>query len=165
MVSDPYASLLASWLNHRGHCQCGWEGKRRWLRGSAVLDVLDHCSETGHVPVSLPFQSRQHSSAAGRTSVRSTCRNCQCRGGDSLPSPRDCAEPRRDPIAGDWPPVTPASSRTQVANRSQGTRPRGVLPPRLATAVAEIGSQTAAVRRRPGLPIPATMEHGRYRRN
>lgn len=40
-------------------------------RGSAVLDVLDHCAETGHIPVSLPFQSRHHSSVAGQTSVRS----------------------------------------------------------------------------------------------
>jgi hypothetical protein len=48
------AYLLGSAFSHRGHCQCGWQGKRRWLRGNAVLDVLDHCVDTGHVPVSIP---------------------------------------------------------------------------------------------------------------
>jgi hypothetical protein len=57
MDNDVYASLLGSWLNHRGHCDCGWEGKRRWLRGSAVLDVMDHCAETGHIPVSYRSQA------------------------------------------------------------------------------------------------------------
>jgi hypothetical protein len=54
MESEQFAYLLASWLNHRGRCQCAWQGKRRWLRGSAVLDVLDRCAHTGHVPTSLP---------------------------------------------------------------------------------------------------------------
>jgi hypothetical protein len=53
-MEDLHAYLLASSLNNRGHCQCGWAGKRRWLRGSAVLDVLDHCAGTGHVPVAIP---------------------------------------------------------------------------------------------------------------
>jgi hypothetical protein len=47
------ALLTGRWdtpLNHRGYCQCGWESKRRWLRSSAVLDVLDHCELTGHEP-------------------------------------------------------------------------------------------------------------------
>jgi len=76
MESEPYASLQTSLLNHRGHCHCGWEGRRRWLRGSAVLDVMDHCAETGHVPVSLPFQQRLHSSVAGRAPAGATCLDC-----------------------------------------------------------------------------------------
>jgi hypothetical protein len=53
-MDKPSAYLLGSPLNHRAYCQCGWTGKRRWLRGSAVLDVLDHCGESGHTPASIP---------------------------------------------------------------------------------------------------------------
>jgi hypothetical protein len=53
-VGRPVAYLLQSWFNNRGVCQCGWQGKRRWLRGNAVLDVVAHCQSTQHVPVGLP---------------------------------------------------------------------------------------------------------------
>lgn len=48
------AYVLVSWLNNRAQCQCGWNGKRRTFRGSAVLDVLMHCSDTGHSPQGIP---------------------------------------------------------------------------------------------------------------
>ncbi|AQA01209.1 hypothetical protein BVC93_00860 [Mycobacterium sp. MS1601] len=54
IMGEPMAYLLQEWLNNTGNCQCGWSGKRRWLRGSAVLDVLQHCMDTGHTPVGLP---------------------------------------------------------------------------------------------------------------
>lgn len=50
-MDDLGAYLLQDWLNNRAHCQCGWAGKRRWLRAGAVLDVLMHCAETSHMPV------------------------------------------------------------------------------------------------------------------
>jgi hypothetical protein len=53
-MSQPVAYLLQSWFNNRGACQCGWQGKRRWLRGPAVLDVVRHCQTTSHLPVGLP---------------------------------------------------------------------------------------------------------------
>lgn len=37
-------------MNHQGRCECGWSGKRRYIRGSAVLDVLDHIAATRHIP-------------------------------------------------------------------------------------------------------------------
>lgn len=49
-MAELCAYLLVSWLNNRGQCQCGWTGRRRLLRGSAVVDVLTHCAHTGHVP-------------------------------------------------------------------------------------------------------------------
>jgi hypothetical protein len=52
-MGEPQAYLLVSWLNNRARCQCGYEGKRRWLRGRAVLDVVEHCQEFGHMPVGL----------------------------------------------------------------------------------------------------------------
>lgn len=54
MVEKPSTYLVSRRLTHRACCQCGWMGKRRWIRGSAVYDVLAHCSETGHVPDSMP---------------------------------------------------------------------------------------------------------------
>ncbi len=63
---EPSAYLLASWLNNRGYCQCGWAGKRRLLHGSAVLDVLDHCAGTGHVPTSIPPITFGHSRSRSR---------------------------------------------------------------------------------------------------
>lgn len=63
-VSTPVAYLLQSWLNNRGACQCGWQGKRRWFRGAAVVDVIEHCQTTSHVPVGLPPVSAVRSIAA-----------------------------------------------------------------------------------------------------
>lgn len=48
------AYVVVSWLNNRARCQCGYEGKRRWFRGNAVLDVIEHCQHTKHKPVGLP---------------------------------------------------------------------------------------------------------------
>jgi len=53
-VAELCAFVLVSRLNNRAQCQCGWSGKRRLLRGSAVLDVLTHCTVTGHAPQGVP---------------------------------------------------------------------------------------------------------------
>lgn len=53
-MTGPQAYLVASWLNNRAQCQCGYEGKRRWFRGNAVIDVIEHCQVTKHKPVGLP---------------------------------------------------------------------------------------------------------------
>lgn len=47
------ATVLAAWLNNRGQCQCGFFGKRRLLRSSAVADVVAHCQEFGHTPIGV----------------------------------------------------------------------------------------------------------------
>ncbi|TFV58204.1 hypothetical protein E4P42_12605 [Mycobacterium sp. PS03-16] len=53
-MSEHHAYLLVNWLNNQARCQCGYEGKRRWFRGLAVNDVLEHSTQTGHMPVGLP---------------------------------------------------------------------------------------------------------------
>jgi hypothetical protein len=53
-MAESAAYVLLSWLQNQGRCQCGWRGKRRWFRGRAVVDVLGHCGQTGHMPVGLP---------------------------------------------------------------------------------------------------------------
>jgi hypothetical protein len=53
-MEAPSAYVLVSWLNNRAACQCGFHGKRRLFRGSAVLDVMTHCQTTGHTPVGWP---------------------------------------------------------------------------------------------------------------
>ncbi|MGE2715272.1 hypothetical protein ACQI4L_14540 [Mycolicibacterium litorale] len=57
-MSGPQAYLVTSWFNNRGRCQCGFQGKRRWFRGNAVLDVVEHCQVTKHKPVGLPAISQ-----------------------------------------------------------------------------------------------------------
>lgn len=52
-VEESRAYLVTSWLNNQAHCQCGYQGKRRWFRGNAVLDVIEHCATTKHKPVGL----------------------------------------------------------------------------------------------------------------
>jgi hypothetical protein len=61
-MAETTAYVLLSWLQNQGRCQCGWHGKRRWFRGSAVVDVLNHCGQTGHLPVGLPPAKRLISS-------------------------------------------------------------------------------------------------------
>jgi hypothetical protein len=53
-MGENHAYLVVSWLNNRAHCQCGYQGKRRWFRGLALNDVIEHCQEFGHMPVGLP---------------------------------------------------------------------------------------------------------------
>ncbi|KUI39180.1 hypothetical protein [Mycobacterium sp. GA-2829] len=53
------AYMITSWLNNRAQCQCGYEGKRRWFRGNAVIDVIEHCQLTKHKPVGLPARKSQ----------------------------------------------------------------------------------------------------------
>lgn len=53
-MDGAHAYLVTSWLNNRARCQCGYEGKRRWFRGNAVIDVVEHCQATKHKPVGLP---------------------------------------------------------------------------------------------------------------
>ena len=53
-MADFVAYLLVAWLRNQGRCQCGWIGKHRLLRGSAVVDILSHCADTGHVPHGTP---------------------------------------------------------------------------------------------------------------
>lgn len=67
-MGNQQAYLLAGWLNNRAVCECGWSGKRRLLHGSAVLDVLDHCAEFGHIPTSIPPTIRRPRRGATTTS-------------------------------------------------------------------------------------------------
>lgn len=57
-MGEPRAYVLVTWLNNRGHCQCGWQGKRRLFRGAAVLDVIGHGVETRHMPVGELIRQR-----------------------------------------------------------------------------------------------------------
>lgn len=50
-MADRNAYILTTSLTSQAHCQCGWAGKRRLFRGRAVLDVVEHCQEFGHMPV------------------------------------------------------------------------------------------------------------------
>jgi hypothetical protein len=34
-------------------CDCGWQGKRRWFRGVAVVDAHLHSAETDHLPLGV----------------------------------------------------------------------------------------------------------------
>ncbi|MCW2529330.1 MAG: hypothetical protein JWM76_4190 [Pseudonocardiales bacterium] len=54
MTEDVHGYLVQDWLNNQARCQCGWTGQRRFLRGGAVLDVFQHSSETGHLPIGAP---------------------------------------------------------------------------------------------------------------
>jgi len=37
-------------FRHRAQCECGWQGKMRWLRASAVVDAGLHAAQTNHFP-------------------------------------------------------------------------------------------------------------------
>jgi len=37
-------------LTSEAHCDCGWTGRRRLLRGLAIHDALVHCWVTGCTP-------------------------------------------------------------------------------------------------------------------
>ena len=52
-MNGPQAYLVVSWLDNRAQCQCGYKGKRRWFRGNALLDVIEHCEVTKHKAVGL----------------------------------------------------------------------------------------------------------------
>lgn len=53
IVNRKLTYLLFDWCGNRARCQCGFSGKRRVFRGSALLDVLEHCRSSGHVPVGV----------------------------------------------------------------------------------------------------------------
>ncbi len=36
-------------LRTQALCDCGWQGKQRWTRASAVLDAGGHAAESGHL--------------------------------------------------------------------------------------------------------------------
>ena len=60
-MGEPRTYVLKQWMNNRAKCQCGFEGKARWWRGAAVLDVLNHCREFGHMPVDGLQKQRTYS--------------------------------------------------------------------------------------------------------
>lgn len=35
-------------MHKQALCDCGWQGKRRWSRASAVLDAGGHAAGSGH---------------------------------------------------------------------------------------------------------------------
>jgi hypothetical protein len=37
-------------MRNQASCECGWMGKHRWFRGSAVSDAYLHGAHTGHIP-------------------------------------------------------------------------------------------------------------------
>ncbi len=51
MEGRPHAYVLVAFCNNNARCQCGWAGRRRLLRGRAVLDVIEHSQTTGHMPI------------------------------------------------------------------------------------------------------------------
>ncbi|AQA02218.1 hypothetical protein BVC93_06995 [Mycobacterium sp. MS1601] len=53
MGAAPSVYLLVGFLRNQGRCQCGWTGKSRWLRGSAMVDVFEHSHRTGHLPAEI----------------------------------------------------------------------------------------------------------------
>ena len=42
--------VTAATLRNQASCECGWTGKRRWFRGSAVSDAYIHGAHSGHLP-------------------------------------------------------------------------------------------------------------------
>ncbi|MDZ4236223.1 MAG: hypothetical protein U1C73_21280 [Dietzia sp.] len=42
-------------FRHTARCDCGWDGKTRWSRASALIDVGTHAVDTGHYPVTTPL--------------------------------------------------------------------------------------------------------------
>jgi cobalamin biosynthesis protein CbiG len=52
--------LLVSLMRNQGRCQCGWRGKRRWLRGFALVDVFEHARDTGHLPTDIEVNQTLH---------------------------------------------------------------------------------------------------------
>ncbi|MCV7193243.1 hypothetical protein [Mycolicibacterium brumae] len=47
--------VVMAFLNNRGSCTCGWQGKRRWLPGLATSDAYIHGAESGHMPAGEPL--------------------------------------------------------------------------------------------------------------
>jgi hypothetical protein len=47
---------------NQAQCGCGWRGRRRLFRGSAVVDALMHCADTGHEPAGAPAMYNEQSS-------------------------------------------------------------------------------------------------------
>jgi hypothetical protein len=40
--------ISAVWVRRYAACDCGWEGRRRWFRSSAVHDAVVHFAATRH---------------------------------------------------------------------------------------------------------------------
>lgn len=51
---DMQAYIDGSALRYTARCDCGWDGKTRWSRASAMIDVGTHAVDTGHYPVPVP---------------------------------------------------------------------------------------------------------------
>ena len=49
---DMQAYIDGSTFRYTARCDCGWDGKTRWSRASALIDVGTHAVDTGHYPVS-----------------------------------------------------------------------------------------------------------------
>lgn len=41
--------LETSAMRKQALCDCGWHGKARWTRSSAVLDAGEHAAASGHL--------------------------------------------------------------------------------------------------------------------
>ncbi|MCV7180966.1 hypothetical protein [Mycolicibacterium murale] len=59
-MGRPNVYLLVSLMRNQGRCQCGWRGKRRWLRGFALVDVFEHARDTGHLPTDIEVNQTLH---------------------------------------------------------------------------------------------------------
>lgn len=46
--------VTAQAFRSQATCECGWQGKNRWLRGAAVGDAYLHGARTGHTPADVP---------------------------------------------------------------------------------------------------------------
>lgn len=49
-VSNMGFRVASSRSGYYGGCECGWQGNRRWFRGSAVVDAGVHAAQQGHFP-------------------------------------------------------------------------------------------------------------------
>ena len=46
LAHESHVSVV--WVRRYAACDCGWEGRRRWLRSSAVHDAALHFAATRH---------------------------------------------------------------------------------------------------------------------
>jgi len=46
-------SVSSGYLRTQALCGCGYTGKKRFVYGMSVFDVLNHSHDTGHFPIGI----------------------------------------------------------------------------------------------------------------
>ncbi len=64
MLTSMQVYLDMSSARKRAMCECGWHGKPRWTRSSAVLDAGEHAAASGHL-LTPTWVRLAHTSPAG----------------------------------------------------------------------------------------------------